>query len=98
MATYVGKCNCAICGEPAQVYTDRAGMAYYRCGPCGAHLRQTKATKNRKFLESVDRHIDDDDAPEISREKQEIPAAPAPVTTPEKTGDKPKRNSIFMGL
>ncbi|MGX0524249.1 DNA-directed RNA polymerase subunit RPC12/RpoP [Ralstonia pickettii] len=49
MATYVGQCACQQCGDPVQVYTDRAGMAYYRCGPCGAHVRQTKPTKTVVF-------------------------------------------------
>lgn len=98
MATYVGKCTCQQCGDPVQVYTDKAGMAYYRCGPCGVHVRQTKATKNRRFLEAVERHVDEDDAAGNPEKKPEIPAAPAPSPAPENPGKKPKKATLFNGL
>ncbi|MBT2180500.1 hypothetical protein KKP06_22040 [Ralstonia pickettii] len=98
MAAYVGKCTCQQCGDPVQVYTDKAGMAYYRCGPCGVHVRQTKQTKNRRFLEAVERHVDEDDADGKTSEKPEIPTVPTPAHAPEKTSEKPKKASIFMGL
>lgn len=99
MASYVGQCACQQCGDPVQVYTDKAGMAYYRCGPCGVHVRQTKPTKNRRFLESITHHVDEDDAAENSSETLEIPAAPATADVPGKTQETPKkRTSIFMGL
>ncbi|MBX3880390.1 MAG: hypothetical protein QM625_22680 [Ralstonia sp.] len=98
MATYVGQCACQQCGDPVQVYTDRAGMAYYRCGPCGAHVRQTKPTKNRRFLESIERHVDEDDAAANPGKTPESAAPPAPAVTPEKPSETPKKRSIFMGL
>ena len=100
MATFQGRGKCACCGAPVDVYDDKNGLAYYKCGPCGIKLTHSKAAKSRALLETIDRHADEDGAPP---EKPQVPApAPAkkPPTVPsavtEKSGKTPEKSEFRL--
>ncbi|MFJ1251916.1 hypothetical protein [Cupriavidus sp. CuC1] len=98
MAKLIGRGECHNCGRGVDVLTNVGGMAYYRCHACGVRVQHTKEAKSRKFLETVSPHSDDDETPEKPSDSLQIPEPPAPAPAPEKRSEKPKRNSIFMGL
>jgi hypothetical protein len=60
MATYQGKCKCYQCGKPANVYTDKNGLAYYKCGPCGIFPRQTVMRHSQAFLATIEHDADEE--------------------------------------
>jgi hypothetical protein len=73
---YIGKGDCDHCGKDVEVKTDKNGMAYYKCGPCGFEGWHSKMTSSQKFLAEVRRDTEPEggsEPPEISRESQEIP-------------------------
>lgn len=74
-----GKCDRACCGAAVDVYSDKNGMAYYNCGPCGVRMLHKKRTASERFLSEIDRHAEaDDGAPPPA---PPAAAAPAPART-----------------
>jgi DNA-directed RNA polymerase subunit RPC12/RpoP len=96
MSNYVGKTECLQCGREVDVSLNRAGMAYYRCAPCGVFVQQKSERGNRMLLGKTRRFADPDEAPEPeksaapepreSREITEPKPAPAPAPKPAKRG------------
>lgn len=69
MAEYKGRTQCRISGDDVDVYTDRNGMAYYKCGPTGIKVMHTIKRESDKFLAEC--------FPEKSGESQaQVPVAP----------------------
>lgn len=50
MADYQGRTECPISGDDVDVYTDRNGLAYYKCGPTGIKVMHTIKRESEKFL------------------------------------------------
>lgn len=104
MSNYVGKSECQQCGREVDVSLNRAGMAYYRCAPCGVHVQQKSERGNRLLLGKTRRFESPDDAPEPpesaaqepreSREITEQKPAPAKPATAAKTA---RRGMGFWG-
>jgi hypothetical protein len=91
MATYQGTCACHICGTIAHVFTNRNGLAYHKCGPCGVKVEHFNMRTSQKFLKTITPHIDPDAEP---------PAKPVnPGKSPEPIEPaKPKKAGFFDGL
>ncbi|WP_151446745.1 hypothetical protein [Lacisediminimonas profundi] len=51
MAKYEGGCSCQNCGKKADVYTDKNGLAYYKCGPCGFFPKFSNMRHSQAFLQ-----------------------------------------------
>jgi DNA-directed RNA polymerase subunit RPC12/RpoP len=92
MSNYVGKTECFQCGREVDVSLNRAGMAYYRCAPCGVHVQQKTDRGNRLLLAKTRRFADPDEAPAPSekpaqeaRESREITEQKPAPATPAKT-------------
>lgn len=89
---YIGKCECQqpFCGREVDVYENRAGMAYYNCGPCGVRVQQKTARGNAQFMATVRREAADE-APADAGNSREI-AEPKPA---EKAPAKPAKRGIL---
>ena len=88
MAKFEGRGACACCKSPVDVYADKNGLAYYKCGPCGIKLTHSKPQKSAQFVGMIDRHADEDAAP--------APAGQVPAAVLEKTGNLPaKKHGLF---
>jgi hypothetical protein len=59
MANYEGSSCCHHCKKPVDVYTDKNGLPYYKCGPCGFFPRFSTMRTGQAFLGTVKR----DDTP-----------------------------------
>lgn len=95
MSGYIGKSDCQQCGREVDVYENRAGMAYYNCGPCGVRVQQRTQRGHASFMHGVRREVE----PEAPASKTpENPAPPAPEKSPEKPAKRGlMRNTIFGG-
>lgn len=87
MAAFEGRGKCACCAAQVDVYSDKNGLAYYKCGPCGVKVTHSKAAKSGAFLGAIDRHADQDEKPPAAKTEAKKPPAVPPVTT-EKTQEK----------
>lgn len=71
MAKFEGRGKCDCCKKGVDVYSDRSGMAYYNCGPCGFRgLHRSRRTSDA-VLAGLDREAEADDG-----------APPAPPADP----------------
>ena len=91
MAKYAGRGACSCCKAPVEVYTDRNGLAYYKCGPCGVKLTHSKPQKSHAFIATIDRHADEDEAPAPVKEGA---SPPVPAAVLENSG-KPASKGMF---
>lgn len=100
---YIGKgiCQNAECGRDVDVSLDRSGMAYYRCGPCGFKGWQTNERGNRKFLSTVRRDVDQDEAPPAAAAPAHEPRESREITEPQpaaKASQKPAKRGTGSGF
>jgi predicted nucleic acid-binding Zn-ribbon protein len=90
MAKFEGRGVCYCCTKGVDVYSDRNGMAYFNCGPCGVRVLHRNKRTSDAMLSRLDRDAEPDDgapavaalpaaAPEPERRQAARPAAPAPV-------------------
>lgn len=104
MSNYVGKTECMQCGHEVDVSLNRAGMAYYRCAPCGVHVQQKSERgnrmllgKTRRFAEPEDTSGDPENDAQQPRESREI-TEQQPAQTKPATAAKPARRGMgFWG-
>jgi predicted nucleic acid-binding Zn-ribbon protein len=105
MPDYIGKADCLQCDREGDVYTDRNGMAYMNCGPCGCRILQRTQRGNARFLAGVRRDAESDDG-EKPAAPAPAPAVDAPPAPPANSGKTPEKkpkpsgflsNSIFAG-
>jgi hypothetical protein len=92
MSTYQGFCSCQNCGAQAHVFTNKNGLAYYKCGPCSVKVEHFNMRKSQAFLSTITKHIDpDEQAPAVAPEKSgKLPEPPVKA--------KPKKPGFFDGL
>lgn len=74
MAKYQGKGFCDNCGSDTHVYTDKNGLAYYKCGPCGFKGTHSLMRVSQAFIDSKVEKFSSPDA--VS---EQAPVADAPV-------------------
>lgn len=90
MATYQGTCRCQNCGATVHVSTNRNGLAYYKCAPCQFKGEHFSMRSSQKFLATIEKHIDPDDAPAKPEKSGNVPEPVPPA--------KPKKAGFFDGL
>lgn len=77
MAKFEGRGACNCCGKSVDVYSDKGGLAYYNCGPCGVRVLHKNRRTSDAFLSRLDREAEPEEGP------VEPPAAkPAPAPSP----------------
>jgi DNA-directed RNA polymerase subunit RPC12/RpoP len=72
MPKFEGRGHCAHCKRGVDVYSDKNGMAYFNCGPCGARVLH----RNRRTSDAVLAGLERDATPE---DGQAPTPAPAPI-------------------
>jgi hypothetical protein len=78
MAKFEGRGKCDCCKRGVDVYSDKNGMAYYNCGPCGFRGLH----RARRTSDSVLAGLERDATPEDGGAPAPKPAAPAPAPRP----------------
>lgn len=79
MAKFEGRGKCDCCKRGVDVYTDKNGMAYYNCGPCGVRVLH----RARRTSDAVLAGLERDATPEDGG------APPAPTPIPVKQPSQP---------
>ncbi len=79
MATFEGRGDCDCCGKGVDVYTDKAGKAYYNCGPCGVRVLHRSARTTAAVLAKLDRDTEPDGGAPVT---PPAPARPEPSPAP----------------
>ena len=74
MAKFEGRGACDCCKKGVDVFTDRNGMAYYNCGPCGFRGLHRMRKTSDAVLARLDRDVEQDGGPPA-------PPAAAPATS-----------------
>jgi len=78
MAAFEGRGACAHCKKGVDVYSDKNGLAYYNCGPCGFR----GIHRNRRTSDAVLAGLERDATPEDAGPPKPAPSpAPAPRST-----------------
>lgn len=72
MANYEGSSSCHHCKKPVDVYSDKNGLPYYKCGPCGFFPRFSTMRTGQAFLGTIKR----DDAPHNPQPGSTLPLVP----------------------
>jgi DNA-directed RNA polymerase subunit RPC12/RpoP len=98
MSNYLGKTECLQCGREVDVSLNRAGMAYYRCAPCGVHLQEKSERGNRLLLAKTRRFADPDEAPEPSKTVGQEPRESREITEPKPAPASPQKPAKRGGL
>lgn len=88
MAKFEGRGACDCCKAGVDVYSDKNGLAYYNCGPCGVRLLHRKARTSAAFIARIDRHAEPDDGTPPAA----LPVAP-PAAAPAAAPVAPGRNA-----
>ena len=73
--SYLGFTECFQCHRQVDVSLNRAGMAYYRCAPCGVFVQQKNERGNRMMMEKV--HREDGNLAHIPDTSREAPKTAA---------------------
>lgn len=99
MAKFEGRGTCDCCERGVDVYSDKNGMAYYNCGPCGFRGLH----RNRRTSDGVLAGLQRDATPEdgaappvpvpLPVKPAAAPAAPKPNNTP--PPPQPKRTGFL---
>jgi DNA-directed RNA polymerase subunit RPC12/RpoP len=85
MATFEGRGACAHCKKGVDVYSDKNGLAYYNCGPCGFRGLH----RNRRTSDTLLAGLQRDATPEDGG----APPAPTPIPVkPAGVSPAPKAN------
>jgi DNA-directed RNA polymerase subunit RPC12/RpoP len=79
MAKFEGRGACAHCKKGVDVYSDKNGLAYYKCGPCQTKIMHQGRRESDKVLAGLDREAEEDGA-----------AVPAPAPIPVRPAQAPK--------
>lgn len=96
--SYLGKSDCMQCGREVDVSLNRAGMAYYRCGPCGVFVQQKNERGNRMMLDKTRRFADPDDATETSETPAPKTRESREITEGQPANEKPAKAAKRAGL
>jgi DNA-directed RNA polymerase subunit RPC12/RpoP len=99
MAKYEGrgKCDRAKCGKPVDVYSDKNGLAYYNCGPCGFRGIHRMRKTSEQDLATLDREAEEDGGAPPAPAPIPVKPAPAPAPRPDNTPPPPApRRSGFL--
>jgi len=70
MAKFEGRGACAHCKKGVDVYSDKNGLAYYKCGPCQTKIMHQGRRESDKVIAGLDREAEEDGA---------APPAPSPI-------------------
>jgi DNA-directed RNA polymerase subunit RPC12/RpoP len=81
MAKFEGRGHCAHCKRGVDVYSDKNGLAYYKCGPCGTKIMHQGRRESDKVLAGLERDATPEDAP-APKPAPPAPRPPAPVVPP----------------
>lgn len=85
MAKFEGRGACDCCKKGVDVYSDKGGLAYYNCGPCGVRVLHRNRRTSDALLARIDREAEQDDGPAPA--PGAAPRAPAgPPAPPKKPG------------
>lgn len=85
MAKFEGRGACDCCKKGVDVYSDKGGLAYYNCGPCGVRVLHRNRRTSDALLGRIDREAEQDDAPAPGAAPARAPTPPAPPA-PKKSG------------
>lgn len=93
MAKYLGRgaCEGKGCGKAVEVYADRNGLAYYKCGPCQRKVTHFSQRESAKFVATIDRHAEEDEAPAPAKG----PALDVPAAVLDGAAQVPARKGMF---
>lgn len=80
-----GKCNC--CQRGVDYYSDKNGLAYYNCGPCGFRGLHRMRKTSDGVLARLEREVTPEDAPAPPAPKPAPVAQPRPAVQPPKEPD-----------
>lgn len=89
--SYLGKSECLQCGREVDVSLNRAGMAYYRCAPCGVFVQQKNERGNRMMTEKTRRFEDPDKASEAPESDAQKPRESREITEHQTATEKPAK-------
>lgn len=106
MPKFEGRGHCAHCKRGVDVYSDKNGMAYYNCGPCGTRVLHRNRRTSDAVLAGLERDATPEDAPAPVPVPTPIPVkpapprvpAPAPVAPPEPLAPPKKPGGLFANF
>lgn len=78
MAAFEGRGKCAHCKRGVDVYSDKNGFAYYKCGPCQTKVMHQGRRESDKVLAGLERDATPEDGPAPTPTPTPAPA-PAPI-------------------
>lgn len=82
MAKFEGRGKCDRCKRGIDVYSDKNGMAYYNCGPCGFRGLDRNRRTSDAFLATLDRDAEEDGGNPAPTPAPIPVAKPSPKTNP----------------
>jgi len=106
MAKFEGRGACAHCKKGVDVYSDKNGLAYYKCGPCQTKIMHQGRRESDKVLAGLDREAEEDGAPIPAPTPIPVkpaapaprPPEPAPVVPPTQPAPAKKPGGIFANF
>lgn len=93
MAKFEGRGACDCCERGVDVFSDKNGMAYYNCGPCGFRGQHRMRRTSDGVLAGLDRAAESEEgakAPPTVPPAPDVPSAPAVRVAPPPGPPKPK--------
>jgi len=78
MAAFEGRGKCAHCQRGVDVYSDKNGFAYYKCGPCQTKVMHQGRRESDKVLAGLERDATPEDGPAPTPAPAPIPVKPTP--------------------
>lgn len=88
MPKFEGRGHCAHCKRGVDVYSDKNGMAYFNCGPCGARVLHRNRRTSDAVLAGLERDATPEDGappPKPAAPPAAPPRVPAPAPAPSVT-------------
>ena len=104
MAKFEGCGACAHCKKGVDVYSDKNGLAYYKCGPCQTKIMHQGRRESDKVLAGLDREAEEDGAPVPAPAPIPVKptpprvSAPAPVVPPAPPAPPKKPGGMFANF